>query len=293
MWGSKAIYAAAAKGWFTGCDDGNFQPDRGVTRSEAAVMLNNALGRKPDRAKLQAGGDPLVFLDLASTHWAYAHIMEASLEHTHTDDGEKWASYQVPAAAHKKGGHLIGGELYYVDENGHWAKNTTIGVLRFDANGRYTTGNAELDRMLTAFVKANTKEGDTNLNNYRRLHNLISTWPYRAGSYLGKGSEDGQTGWEATMALDMLKNRKGNCYRYAGLGTILARKLGFQATGLSGKVNIGYGFVLHGWVEIVENGQTYICDPQQQYRFPNSKLFMKKYSELTGRKYSVKNVVKK
>ncbi len=74
---------------------------------------------------------------------------------------------------------------------------------------------------------------------------------------------------------------------------MLARKFGYQATGISGKVNIGYGFVLHGWVEIQQNGQTLICDPQQQYRFPNSSLYMKKYSELTNRKYSVKNVIKK
>jgi len=292
MWGSAAINTAAANGWVSGVSTGVFAPNRSITRAEAVVMLNNITGRKADAAALKANTSILVFLDLEPSHWAYQQIMEASVPHIHSEDGS-WADFTYPTASREPGYHLIGGELYKVDNAGHYVRNHTDGVLRFGDNGRYTTGSAELDRQLTALVKTYAKEGDTNFNNYRRLHNYVSTLPYRAGSYLGLGSQDGQTGWEADMALDMLKNRKGNCYRYAGLGTMLARKFGYQATGISGKVNIGYGFVLHGWVEIQQNGQTLICDPQQQYRFPNSSLYMKKYSELTNRKYSVKNVIKK
>lgn len=286
MWGSKAIYTAAARGWISGCDDGNFQPDRGITRAEAAVILNNALNRKPDRDKLKAGGDPLVFLDLTPAHWAYAQIMEAALEHTHTDGGEKWASFQVPAASHKPGAHLIGGELYYVDANGHWVRNQTAGVLRFDANGRYTTGNAALDKQLTAIVKANVKEGDTNYNNFKRLHLFVTRkYAYRAGSYIA----DGGTGWEAGLALEMIQNGKGNCYRFAALDTMLARKLGFQATGVSGEIDTGNGFVPHGWVQINDNGKILLCDPEIQYVRPDWDLFMKSYRAVSSR-YRVQGV---
>ena len=292
-WDAPAINYAAAKGWITGSPDGTFRPNNYITRAEAITVVNKALGREPDTEKLKADGYALVFLDLPYSHWAYGQIMEAALEHTHYEDGS-WIEYTVPAAEHKPGNYLIGGELYQVDSSGHWTRNKTDGVLRFDNNGRYTTGDASLDKQLTAMVKTYAKEGDSNLNNFRRLYNELSKWPYRAGSYLGKGSQDGQTGWEAAMALDMLKNRKGNCYRYAGLCTYLARKMGFQATGISGHVNVGWGFVLHGWVEIEQDGQIYICDPQQQNVWPRENLFMRKYSQFTAsRRYRVKNIIKK
>ncbi|WP_322176448.1 S-layer homology domain-containing protein [Acutalibacter caecimuris] len=293
-WDAPAINYAAAKGWIAGSPDGTFRPNNYISRAEAITVVNKALGRKPDPERLKADGYALVFLDLPYSHWAYGQIMEAALEHIHNEGGN-WQSYILPVAEHEPGNHLIGGELYQVDSSGHWVHNKTDGVLRFDHNGRYTTGDASLDKQLTDMVKKYTKEGDSNLNNYKRLYDQISTWPYRAGSYLGVGSQDGQTGWETNMALDMLKNRKGNCYRYAGLGTMLARKLGFQATGISGQVNVyGRGFVLHGWVEIELDGQIFICDPQQQYRWPKENLFMRKYSEFPStRKYRVKNIIKK
>lgn len=292
-WDAPAINYAAAKGWITGFPDGTFRPENYITRAEAITVVNKVLGRKPDTEKLKADGYALVFLDLPYSHWAYGQIMEAALEHTHYEDGS-WMDYTIPAAKHKPGNHLIGGELYQVDSTGHWTRNKTDGVLRFDNNGRYTTGDASLDKQLTAMVKAYTKEGDSNLNNFKRLYNELSKWPYRAGSYLGKGNEDGQTGWESAMALDMLKNHRGNCYRYAGLCTYLARKMGYQATGISGHVNVGWGFVLHGWVEINLDGQIYICDPQQQNVWPRENLFMRKYSQLpASRRYRVNNIVKK
>lgn len=294
-WDAAAISYAAAKGWISGFPDGTFRPSNNITRAEAITVMNKALGREPDTEKLKADGYALVFLDLSYSHWAYGQIMEAALEHTHSEAGG-WQTYTLPKAKRKPGNYLIGGELYQVDSSGHWTHNKTDGVLRFDNNGRYTTGNASLDRQLTTMVKTYTKEGDSNLNNFRRLYNELSKWPYRAGSYLGKGAEDGQTGWEAEMALDMLKNRRGNCYRYAGLCTYLARKLGFQATGISGQVNVrGRGFVLHGWVEIQQDGNIFICDPQQQGVWKSEDLFMKKYSQLSAsvRRYRVKNVIKK
>ncbi len=293
-WDAPAINYAAAKGWISGSPDGTFRPNSYITRAEAITVVNKALGREPDIEKLKSDGYALVFLDLSYSHWAYGQIMEAALEHTHHENGG-WIDYTVPKAEHKPGNYLIGGELYQVDSSGHWVRNKTDGVLKFDNNGRYTTGNATLDKQLTAMVKTYTKDGDSNLNNFKRLYNELSKWPYRAGSYLGVGAQDGQTGWEDTMALEMLRNRKGNCYRYAGLCTYLARKMGFQATGISGQVNVqGRGFVLHGWVEINLDGQIYICDPQQQKVWPRENLFMRKYSEFTAaRRYRVKNIIKK
>lgn len=289
-WACRQIALAADKGWIEGYAGGIFKPDDPVTRAQAVKIINRALDRTPDRAKLDADGKVLLFLDLPYSHWAYYEIMEAALPHspvTEDVDTESWLSYTVPAASRKPGYHSINGELYKVDGGGHWVRNATDGVLKFDNNGRYTTGNAALDSQLTALVKANTVSSDTLLNNYRRLYRyVVNHCNYRGGSYL----LDGQTGWEPSLALEMAKNKKGNCYRFAALTTMLARKMGYQATGISGYINTGSGFVPHGWTEIRLDGKTWLCDSEIQYA-GGLDLFMKSYSGVSPH-YRVKGISK-
>lgn len=280
----EAITKASAMGWLTGYADGSFRPDNTISRAEAVALVNRALGRRADQDLLDYDGKVFLYLDLPFNHWAYYDVMEASLPHTpdvftqETAEGprllENWDYYTVPEAAHKPGYHLIDGELYCMGEDGQWARNQTIGVLRFNEKGMYTTGNAELDQRLTQLVKEKTVAGDSNLANFKRLHlNLCNNYTYRAGSYL----KDGQTGWEPQMALEMLKNGKGNCYRFAGLETMMARKMGFQAKGMSGDVNTGNGYVPHGWCQVEQDGKTLMCDPELQYVRGDWDLFLKDY----------------
>lgn len=288
-WLKQAVNAAAARGWVEGYGNGTFRPNGKITRAEAVTILNRVLGREGSKAKqkLDADGKVMLFLDLPFNHWAYYDIMEASLAHSHGANGG-WASYTVPAAAHKPGYHYIDDELYHVDDKGHWTRNKTVGVQKFDNNGKYTTGNAELDRKLTEIVRANTVEGASARNNFQRLHLYVTRkYTYRAGSYIA----DGGTGWETNLALEMIRNGKGNCYRFAALDTMLARKLGFQATGISGEIDTGNGFVPHGWVQINENGKILLCDPEIQYVRPNWDLFMKSYSSVYPR-YRVQGIRK-
>lgn len=283
VWFWQEINAAAERGWINGYSDGTFRPNQKISRAEAAAILNRVLDRAGSKAKqkLDADGKVMLFLDLPLTHWAYYDIMEASLEHTHSADGG-WSGYTVPAASRAPGYHSIGGELYHIDENGHWTRNKTIGVLKFDDSGKYTTGNAELDRKLTEIVRANTAEGDTPRAVFQRLHKKFTTeCRYQPGSYL----KDGETGWEARFALEMIDRKMGNCYRFAALETMIARKLGFQARGVSGFIDRGYGFVYHGWTEIDLNGVTYHCDLQQQNAqlfnsLPKWNAFMRTYKEV-------------
>ena len=44
-----------------------------------------------------------------------------------------------------KGLHEIDGGMYYVKEDGSFLTNSAVEYLTFDANGRYTSGNATLD----------------------------------------------------------------------------------------------------------------------------------------------------
>lgn len=287
-WARREINAAAARGWLNGYADGACRPDHEITRAEAVAIINRVLGRIADRTMLDGDGKVLLFVDLPLNHWAYYEFMEAALEHVHLEVAT-WAEYTVPAASHAPGYYVIGGELYKVDEEGHWVRNETDGVLRFDGEGKYTTGNTLLDRKLSAIVRAYTVEGDSQEKNFHRLHNYVTShYTYRAGSYL----EDGQTGWEVSLALEMANNGRGNCYRFAALETMLARKMGYQARGVSGEIDTDNGFVPHGWTEIKQNGSTYMCDVEIEYVQPDWDLFMKTYATVYPR-YRVKGVRKR
>lgn len=291
-WAYGDIAEAAGRGWISGSGDGSFRPQDPITRAQAIKIINRALGRSAHAEQLEADGNVLLFLDLPYTHWAYYEIMEAALPHEYrAEEGGKeiWSEYTVPEASRKPGNYVIGGEMYQVNSDGHFARNQTNGVLTFDDRGRYTTGDKALDARLTEIVKKYTVAGDTNFNNYRRLHYYVANqYGYRAGSYL----KDGQTGWEPAIAKEMLQNGKGNCYRYAGLGTMLARKMGYQAKGISGYIDTGWGFVPHGWVEIEDGGKTLVCDTQQQAQRPSVNLYMREYRQLDSL-YRVRNIIKK
>jgi hypothetical protein len=81
-WYAKEVNAAAALGLVNGYNDGTFRPNNPVTRAEAVTMINRMLGRDPATAEeLKTAVNP--FADVKASHWAYWHILEASVEHKH------------------------------------------------------------------------------------------------------------------------------------------------------------------------------------------------------------------
>ena len=288
---------AIAKGWVNGYEDNTVRPGNNITRAEAAAVLNNVLGRSADKSRIDIYGKDgkiLRFIDLPFTHWAYYHIMEASIIHTHgeKDGKESWTYIAVPRASRTPGYHLYEGDLYKVDDTGHFVRNTTDGVLRFDDNGRYTSGNTTLDALLKSVVVNQTVEGDSRMDNLERLYNYVC---YKF-SYLTRRPYPayGSSGWEPSWALTMITTRKGNCYSYAALFAMLARRLGYQATAQSGQVHLNWdgSFVDHGWVQISLDGRTYFCDPECQGIYcvqvhRNWNLFMKPYSQSTLPRYRI------
>ncbi|MDG0811197.1 S-layer homology domain-containing protein [Cohnella rhizosphaerae] len=78
-WASEAIAAVRAQGIMQGYEDGTFRPDQAVTRAEAVKVFNQLLKRSPG----QTVGVPAVWNDVSDTHWAYADIMEASVNHSY------------------------------------------------------------------------------------------------------------------------------------------------------------------------------------------------------------------
>jgi len=86
-WYAETIAKASALGYITGYTDGTFKPNRAVTRAEAVTMVNRAFERDPvTETALQTAASP--FSDVTAAHWAYLHILEASVLHEHEVESE-------------------------------------------------------------------------------------------------------------------------------------------------------------------------------------------------------------
>ena len=253
---------AVDMGWAGGYEDGTFRPDAPLTRAEAVTILSRALGR---------GGDAGIktyrisrFIDLPVSHWAYAAVMEASTEHTHElDEGgaEHWLTW--PELYLEPGFHYDGGELFYVSpETGWYVSDTVVNGFRFDADGRYTSGSAELDGYVKNALAQITAAGMTREEMLHAAYNYTRDgFTYLRRNYYNTGD----TGWETENALVMFQTRYGNCYCYAAVFYFLARQLGYDATAISGTV--GSNRAPHGWVEIDFDGVTNIFDTELEMSY--------------------------
>ncbi|MEK3732956.1 S-layer homology domain-containing protein [Paenibacillus sp. FSL M8-0334] len=84
-WAEGNIANVYVAGYMEGMPDGSFQPNKTLTRAEAVVVFNRLLQRGP-LYEVTAS-----WTDVATTHWAFHHIEEASRDHsyiTRNDGGE-------------------------------------------------------------------------------------------------------------------------------------------------------------------------------------------------------------
>lgn len=86
------------------------------------------------------------------------------------------------------------------------------------------------------------------------------------------------------------KNHRGTCYVFSSVFYELARALGYNANNVKGYVLHKDGRKTdHGWVEIIRNGKTYVCDPEYQYetnyRKQSGYHFMKEYGSKGSLRY--------
>ena len=66
----------------SGYPDGTFQPERAISRAEAAKIINRIYQRAPQP---EAARQKLPYTDITPTHWAWAEIVEASTDHESSD----------------------------------------------------------------------------------------------------------------------------------------------------------------------------------------------------------------
>ncbi|WP_164510424.1 S-layer homology domain-containing protein [Agathobaculum sp. Marseille-P7918] len=283
-WAFDAVHTALAQGWVTGDPSGLFRPNDSITRAEAVTILNRVLGRQGDAVMAATGEGIRVMPDVPDTHWAYLAMLEATTDHKYemTDGIESWTSYDKETTTLAEGWHNIGGLLFHVNADRQFDRNTTVDGLELDRNGRYTTGSEQLDKLLTSAVAGVVNDKMTQLEKLRAVYDYAK----KTFGYLGIGTVDtSKDGWQIEQAINMLTNKRGNCYSWSSVFTYLARQVGFDAkavvgTGVSPKGSES----VHAWTEITIDGVAYTFDPQIESVYAarygeHYDLFMKPYGE--------------
>ena len=241
-----------------------FPEEREPTRAIFAAGMNQLLGRSSE--ELLTFAEESVFpADITADRTDAAILLEAALAHTPAEDGILWSSLALPTA-YEPGFVNLEGQLYYVQEDRYFLKDGYVGTLYFDAEGRYTSGDATLDATVVSILKdmiAQNPEAD-------RFALLRIVFDHCYQNYTYRRTFDhptyGSTGWEIQRANAMFESTKGNCYSYAAIFWALSRALGYETRAISGKVLSDEQ--PHSWCIIqMEDGEDYIFDPQWQYNY--------------------------
>jgi len=87
-WAYRGVTVSAVNGWICGVGDNKFDPNRPITRAEAATIVNHMLGRLGDDDAIEAG-EGRQFPDVTKAHWAYEEIAEATTTHDYTINADR------------------------------------------------------------------------------------------------------------------------------------------------------------------------------------------------------------
>ena len=251
-----------------------------VTRAEFAKLINHLTGRTTEE-KVAVSANAVLPADVDSENKNFAQLMEAAVSHTHAEDGKTWE--EVAVELQLEPGYMhIDGYLYYVDENRQMVKGKTVKGLTFGDDGRYTSGDKDLDKTVADILKKIIEENPK----AKRLDLLRKAFEYCRDSFTYRRRYDpyalGETGWEIEEAKAMFETTKGNCYSFASTFWALARGLGYDAKAISGTMLKDRQ--PHGWVEIEMDGKPYIFDPEMEYVYVHERqdyshdMFMVTYS---------------
>ena len=138
--------------------------------------------------------------------------------------------------------------------------NKEEGYFYVDSTG--VRVNDKTTNLAVKFVRAHTKAKDSKSKKLKKCYYYLSrhysykrtyTNLYPKAKHMNK------------FALEMFKNKEGNCHRYAACFAYIARVLGYDTRVVVGKIS-GYsgGMTPHGWTEVKKDGKWYACDPDME-----------------------------
>ena len=236
-----------------------------VSRQEFATGMNTLLKRGTEQVTLPA--DAKLPADLFRGQTGTYDMLEAIVPHETGANGTSWQDVALPEF--QPGFLNANGWLYYLEENGQFLCNGDVDTLHFDADGRYTCGDAELDA-LVAGILARLIAENPDMDKLELLRQCQiycrDTFKYlRRNAYAV-----GITGWEIKDAKDIIKTGRGNCYGFAAAFWALARGLGYEAYAISGTCLSDNQ--PHSWVMIPFDGEEYFFDPEWEWAYRNRKI---------------------
>lgn len=182
-------------------------------------------------------------------------------------------TYNFAKGLFRSGYQKINGKRYYYNSKGVVVKNTIVGSKRegwyyADKNG--VCCESEEMRLAAEYMMTYCK-GDTLDEKMKSgFLYMAKNFPYNRTYDHPKKASD-----LPALAIDLFKNKKGNCFRYAAAFACTARIAGYRSRVVIGDV-LGSP---HGWTEVLVNGEWLICDPDAQlpgYKVPDYKPYMMK-----------------
>ena len=181
--------------------------------------------------------------------------------------------YYFSKGLFRSGYQKINGKRYYYNSKGEVVKNTIVGSKRegwyyADKNG--VCCESEEMRLAAEYMMTYCKGNTLNERMKTGFLYMAKNFPYHRTYDHPKKAAD-----LPALAIDLFKNKKGNCFRYAAAFACTARIAGYRSRVVIGDV-LGSP---HGWVEVLVNGKWLICDPDAQlpgYKVPDYKPYMMK-----------------
>ena len=252
-----AFCLAMDRGWIS---DAALDPDRDLTRAEAAHIFNSLCGRSP--LVEEDCGKVGTILDVSFNDPYFWDIAEAAISHAaeKTAGGETWTESDA-LSLYDEGLFFIGTELHCIDARGSAVVNESYGNFDFGPDGVITTGMPELDACVQETLKE-LVDPDT-MTPEQMLYLLYNHVTY-SNEYLRVHYYDvGDTSWVNDEAYHMFTVKKGNCYCYSAQFYVLARAIGFDPVIYSGTIEPDDS--PHAWVEIEIDGEWYIYDTNLEY----------------------------
>ncbi len=172
----------------------------------------------------------------------------------------------------------------YSNSNGWWYIQN--GKVDFDYTGAAKNkngwwyiegGKVVFDDCLTyaaQFVGKYTTTGQSKSEKLKTCYNaILSNYPYQR-YYDGPPTASTMSKY----ALDMFKNKKANCYRYAAGFAYIAKVIGYDVrVAVGGVTSSSTKTTLspHGWTEVYIDGTWYICDVSMARASAGKSVYMK------------------
>lgn len=247
-----------------------------VSRAMFAGYMHTLLGRDTGETFVLSASAQIPQDVTALREDAYI-LLEACMRHTSDPEGQLWTDVAL-TTGWDPGFMMLDGWLYYVQPDGQLLRNGQLDKLHFGPDGRYTSGDAELDAMVADILKRIMEENPDleGLDLLRKVYDHC----HQDYKYIRKDAYGlGATGWEIEDAKEMFQNGRGNCYNFAAIFWALASGMGYDVQALAGTCT-GTDQP-HGWVGLTYEGERYFVDPEWQYAYTEREVFDKDMFMLT------------